>query len=145
MVEFLEQHGAEIVSMILALAGLATAVFNFRKTVLLNRAARKDIETTRQDITITREGIVEAFKSAKIPNEWKIDVSNKIVTTLGEWRDSMLADIKKNQQFANDAMLIAIKILSFTAASEKLSDEDKAKLDEIIRLIEDKDKTIEID
>ena len=145
MVEFLEQHGAEIVSMILALAGLATAVFNFRKTVLLNRAARKDIETTRQDITITREGIVEAFKSAKIPNEWKIDVSNKIVTTLGEWRDSMLADIKKNQQFANDAMLIAVKILSFTAASEKLSDEDKAKLDEIIRLVEDKDKTIEIE
>lgn len=144
MVEFLEQHGAEIVSMVLGITGLATAVFNFRKTVLLNRAARKDIETTRQDITITREGIVEAFKSAKIPNEWKIDVSNKIVNTLSEWRDSMLAEIKKNQQFANDAMLIAVKILSFTAASEKLSDEDKAKLDELIRLIEDKDKTIEI-
>ena len=57
----------------------------------------------------------------------------------------MITLIKSNQAFANDVLLMAIKILSFTAASDKLSEEDKAKLQELIQLIDESDKTINID
>ena len=145
MVEFLEQYGASIVSILIAIAGMITAVFNFKKAAELNKQIKINADTAKQDVAITRQGVIDAFKAAKIPTEWKIDVSNKINTTLNNFRDEMITLIKSNQAFANDVLLMAIKILSFTAASDKLSEEDKAKLQELIQLIDESDKTINID
>ena len=145
MVEFLEQYGASIVSILIAIAGMITAVFNFKKAAELNKQIKINADAAKQDVAITRQGVIDAFKAAKIPTEWKIDVSNKINTTLNNFRDEMITLIKSNQAFANDVLLMAIKILSFTAASDKLSEEDKAKLQELIQLIDESDKTINID
>ena len=145
MVEFLEQYGASIVSILIAIAGMITAVFNFKKAAELNKQIKINADAAKQDVAVTRQGVIDAFKAAKIPTEWKIDVSNKINTTLNNFRDEMITLIKSNQAFANDVLLMAIKILSFTAASDKLSEEDKAKLQELIQLIDESDKTINID
>lgn len=145
MVEFLEQYGASIVSILIAIASMITAVFNFKKAAELNKQIKINADAAKQDVAITRQGIIDAFKAAKIPTEWKIDVSNKINTALNSFRDEMITLIKSNQVFENDVLLMAIKILSFTAASDKLSEEDKAKLQELIQLIDDSDKTINIE
>ena len=145
MVEFLEQYGASIVSILIAIAGMITSVFNFKKAAELNKQIKINADVARQDVAVTRQGVIDAFKAAKIPTEWKIDVSNKINTTLNNFRDEMITLIKSNQAFANDVLLMAIKILSFTAASDKLSEEDKAKLQELIQLIDESDKTITVD
>ena len=144
MVEFIEQYGASIVAIIIAIAGMVTAVFNFKKAAELNKQIKTNADAARQDVAITRQGVIDAFKSAKIPTEWKIDVSNKISASLSAFRDEMITLIKSNQATQNDMLLIAIKILQFTKASEKLSDEDKAKLDEFIQKIGEEDKTIDI-
>ena len=145
MVEFLEQYGASIVSILIAIAGMITAVFNFKKAAELNKQIKINADAAKQDVAVTRQGVIDAFKAAKIPTEWKIDVSNKINTTLNNFRDEMITLIKSNQAFANDVLLMAIKILSFTAASDKLSEEDKAKLQELIQCIDESDKTINIE
>ena len=144
MVEFIEQYGASIVAIIIAIAGMITAVFNFKKAVELNKQIKTNADVARQDVQITRQGIIDAFKSAKIPTEWKIDVSNKINTSLSAFRDEIISLIKSNQATQNDMLLIAIKILQFTKASDKLNEEDKAKLDEFIQRIGEEDKTIDI-
>ena len=145
MVEFLEQYGASIVAIAIAIAGMITAIFNFKKAAELNKQIKINADAARQDVAVTRQGVIDAFKAAKIPTEWKIDVSNKINTALNNFRDEMITLIKSNQAFVNDVLLMAIKILSFTAASDKLSEEDKAKLQELIQLIDESDKTINID
>lgn len=145
MVEFLEQYGASIVSILIAIASMITAVFNFKKAVELNKQIKINADAAKQDVAITRQGVIDAFKAAKIPTEWKIDVSNKINTALNSFRDEMITLIKSNQAFENDVLLMAVKILSFTAASDKLSEEDKAKLQELIQLIDESDKTINIE
>ena len=144
MVEFLEQHGASIVELIIAIAGMITAVYNFKKAAELNKQIKINADAAKQDVTVTRQGVVDAFKSAKIPTEWKIDVSNKINTLLSGFRDETIALIKSNQAITNDFLVLAIKILSYTKASDKLTPEEKAKLNELMQLISEEDKTIDI-
>ena len=144
MVEFLEQYGASIVAIIIAIAGMVTAVFNFKKAAELNKQIKTNADAARQDVAVTRQGVIDAFKSAKIPTEWKIDVSNKIDKSLSKFRDETIELIKSNQATTNDFLLMAIKILQYTKASEKLNDDEKAKLDEMVQLIKDEDKTIDI-
>ena len=144
MLEFLETYGAQIVAVLTAAAGLFTAVYNMTKVLKINKKVDQNAEATKQDIEITREGIVEAFKTAKIPTEWKISVSNQVNAILTQWRDEFIELFQKHEVVRDDIMLMIVKILAFTAASNKLSDEDKAKLDELIKCISDNDSTIDI-
>lgn len=137
MVEFFEQYGADILAMITGLAGLIGSVWGIVRVF-------KSEKSTGEKIKATREGIIEGFKAAKIPNEWKVDVSNKINITLSKWRDDLLSQFKKDQALTNELTLYAIKILSHTAASNMLTDEEKARVDELIKLVGEDDKTIDI-
>ena len=123
---------------------MVTAVFNFKKAAELNKQIKVNADAARQDVEVTRQGVIDAFKSAKIPTEWKIDVSNKIDKSLSKFRDETIDLIKSNQATTNDLLLMAIKILQYTKASEKLNDDEKARLDEMVKLIKDEDKTIDI-
>ena len=144
MLEFIEQYGASIVAIIIAIAGMITAIFNFKKAAELNKEIKRNADVAKQDVAVTRQGVIDAFKSAKIPTEWKIDVSNKINKILSEFRDEMIALIKSNQVVTNDFLVLVTKILSYTKASEKLTPEEKAKLNELMQLISEEDKTIDI-
>lgn len=144
MIEFLEVHGATIVAILTAAAGLFTAVYNMTKVFKINKKVDTNAENTKQDIQITRDGIIEAFKIAKIPTEWKISVSNQVNTILTQWRDEFIAILKESETTRDEIMTMILKILAFTAASNKLTEEEKAKIDELIKSISEKDSTIDI-
>lgn len=144
MVEFLEQYGPAILAMITAGASLAGSIYGIIKCFKTGKKVDANNEATKEDIQITKQGIVEAFKSAKIPNEWKISVSNQVNAILTSFRDEFITLIKENQAFSNDMLLMTLKILNFTAASSKLTEEEKAKIQDLINQIEDKDSTIDI-
>ena len=137
MVEFFEAHGLDLIALITALGGLIGTIAG------LVRIFKTD-KSVGDKIKITREGVVEAFKTAKIPTEWKIDVSRKIDASLTKWREELVGLIKKDLALNTELLLFALKILSYTAASNKLTPEDKAKLDELMRLVGDEDKTLDI-
>lgn len=144
MIEFLEANGATIVSVITAGAGLFASVYNIIKVLKIGKKVDANAEATKQDIQITRDGIVEAFKTAKIPTEWKISVSNQVNTILTQWRDEFLTLFKEHEFARDEIMVMILKILAFTAASNKLTEEDKTKINELIKLIGEKDSTIDI-
>lgn len=144
MLDFFVNYGADITALLIAIAGLTTAIATLRKA--FNTGKKVDIVnmTTDEKIKITREGIVEAFKTAKIPTEWKISVSKQVNETLEKWRDDFITCMKNNQSSTNAVMLMMLKILSYTAASNKLTEEDKNTINELIAVISEDDKTIDI-
>ena len=97
-----------------------------------------------EKVQITREGIVEAFKVAKIPTEWKISVSKQIDSKLSDWRDEFLTIVKENEMTRTILMTMILKILNYTAASNKLTEEEKAKINELIRSVSEEDATLDI-
>lgn len=144
MLEFLSSHSVEITAIITALGGAIGAIVSLIQVFKNNRKINKNNELTKQDIKITREGIVEAFKSAKIPNEWKISVSTQVNKMLVSFRDEFIKLYKENAEMSNKLLAISAKVLSFTAASDKLTADEKKQLQDLILLLNKEDYTIDI-
>lgn len=144
MLEFLSQYGVEISALITGVSGLLASIFGLVKVFKNGKQISENNEVTKQEIQVTREGIVEAFKEAKIPNEWKISVSNQVNTILTNFRDELITTIKENEKLRNKLMILTVKILSFTAASNKLTEDEKAQLNDLIKEISEEDSTIDI-
>ena len=144
MIEFFRIYGGDILAGIVALCGAGTAVFSFIKTIKLNKSVKLTQDSTMQQIAITQEGIVKAFQTAKIPTEWKISISNQVDQKLEAWAAKFLTMFKEHEDIRTQLAIVNTKILAFTAAFNKLSDEDKAKLEELIKQVTDKDKILEV-
>jgi len=144
MLEFFSQHGTAIAGVIIGIGSLAGAFYNIRKLFKLNKKVDAQSLSFDKQIEITREGIVEAFKSAKLPNEVKLSVVTKVEEVLGQARDTILAEIKKNEAMRTTMMMLVLKILSFTAASSKLTDDEKKQIEDMVKLISNEDSTINL-
>lgn len=144
MLDFIAQYGPYLVSGILGLGALAGAVYNIRKCFKLGKKVDTVTLDLQKQIEITREGIVEAFKTAKLPNEIKLSLTNKVDDMLVKVRDAIIVEFKKNEGMRTTMMMMCLKILSFTHASDKLTDEEKKQIEDMMKLITDTDATINI-
>lgn len=144
MLEFLSSYSVETTAIVTALCGAIGAIVSLIQVFKNNIKINKNNELTKQDIKITREGIVEAFKSAKIPNEWKISVSTQVNKMLVSFRDEFIKLYKENAEISNKLLAISAKVLSFTAASDKLTADEKKQLQDLILLLNKEDYTIDI-
>lgn len=142
--DFFVTYGADILAMIIALCGSGTSVLMFIRSIRLNRSVKLTQDSTMQQITITKEGIVEAFKRSKIPTELKISISDQVDKKLEAWAAKFLTLFEEHERIRTELAIANTKILAFTAAYNKLTDEEKAKIDETIRQITDKDRIVEV-
>lgn len=140
MQEFINNYGAIIISIITFIGALATAIAAMRNGIVAN----KKISKLNNDIQITQNGIVEAFKKAKISPELKLSISSKVDTILNEWVNKSLKLIQDNEELRTKLAVANTKILSYTAAFNKLSDEEKAEINSLINEVTEKDITIEV-
>lgn len=137
MLEFFENYGADLIALIIAICGAVTATMSLIRVVKLGKQ-------TKSDIQITKDGIVEGFKMAKIPSEWKVSISNQVDKKLQEWTDKFIEIVKENEELRTRMTALTLKILSYTQASNKLTEEEKAILNDLIKLIKLDDATIDI-
>ena len=85
MLEFFAQHGPAILAGMTALGSLVASITGLVKVFKTNQKINAEQAKTQTEIQITREGIIEAFKAAKIPNEWKVTVSKQVEAYLTNW------------------------------------------------------------
>ena len=144
MLEFFAQHGPAILAGMTALGSLVASITGLVKVFKTNQKINAEQAKTQTEIQITREGIIEAFKAAKIPNEWKVTVSKQVEAYLTKFRDEFITMFKENEQTRELIMISILKILNFTAASNKLTEDEKKQIDDLIKQITDEDNTIDI-
>lgn len=144
MLEFLAQYGIDLTTIVTAIGAAIGTVISLRQVIKNNKLINQNNQSVNNSIKITREGIVAAFKEAKIPNEWKISVSNQVNTMLTNFRDEFIKLYKENTDLTNKLLAISAKILSFTAASDKLTDAEKSQLNDLVLLLNTEDYTIDI-
>lgn len=144
MLEFFAQHGPAILAGMTAIGSLVASITGLVKVFKTNQKINAEQAKTQTEIQITREGIIEAFKAAKIPNEWKVTVSKQVEAYLTKFRDEFITMFKENEQTRDLIMISILKILNFTAASNKLTEDEKKQIDDLIKQISDEDNTIDI-
>lgn len=135
--EFLSNYGEQIFLALINIANTATVITAFIKMKMSERKTKKDVE-------ITQNGIVEAFKTAKIPSELKISLSNQLDKKFDKWSKEFFEEYAKNEEAKTNLIMASALILSYTQAFNKLDDESKAKVKDAISQITDYDKTIEV-
>lgn len=144
MLGFLEIYGPALISGIIGAGGLAGAIYNIVKCFKLGKKVDKATCSLEKNIEITREGVVQAFKSAKLPNEIKLSITTKVEEVLSQARDKLIEEVKKNEALRTTMMAMILKVLSFTAASNKLTDDEKKQIEDMIKQINVEDNTINI-
>lgn len=144
MLEFLELYGPSILAAIVAAGGAVTSVCATIKMFKTEKRVKASEAQTKEDIQITREGIVEAFKKSKIPTEWKISLSKQVDEKLEAWAEKFLIMFKEHEDLRTQLAVANTKILAYTAAFNKLSPEEQEEINELIKQITDGDKTIEV-
>lgn len=144
MLDFIAQYGPMITLVLTALGSLGAAVYNIKQVLTMGKKVDENIANTQQGIQITQQGVIEAFKTAKIPTEWKIDVSNKITSTLTDWQQKIDNLVSSKLAQTNKLLNLALTILKNTAAANKLTDEEKAQVEEIQKQVTDDDKTVSL-
>ena len=144
MLDFLAQYGAQIITALVALGSLVGSVYGILKVFQTGKKVDIVNKTTDEKIQITRDGIVEAFKSAKIPTEWKVTISKQFDEKLTSLRDEVISILKNSETARTGAIIMILKILNYTAASNKLTEDDKTKIADMVKLITDEDATLDI-
>ena len=144
MIEFLSKYGEEILSVIIQLAGYVVTIIAFIRMLKSEKRTKSFMVQSKQDILITREGIVEAFKTAKINPEIKISIAKQVDAKLSEWKQEFMTMYKKNEESRTKLMLYVAKIMSNTAAYNKLSDAEKEEGNRLMKEIVEDDGLVEV-
>ena len=144
MLEFFQTYGPSIFAGILGAGSLASAIVALCNVFKINKKVNKETKTVDEKIQITQDGIVKAFQTAKLPNEIKLSLMTQVKDVLTEARDKIIEEVKKNEQLRTNMMMLILKILNFTAASNKLTEDEKKQIEDMIKLISNEDSTIEI-
>lgn len=144
MLEFFELYGPSILAAIVAAGGAITSVCATIKMFKTEKRVKASEAQTKEDVKITREGIVEAFKKSKIPTELRLSISKQVDEKLEAWAEKFLIMFKEHEELRTKLAVANTQILAFTAAFNKLSPEEQEEINELIKQITDGDKTIEV-
>lgn len=145
MLDFFAQYGADILAAVVAAAGAITSVCAIIKMWKSEKRIKKTEEQTKEDIAVTREGIVQAFKQAKIPTDIKVDICKKVDKKLQEFEDKILEMFREQEQIRTGLVLFCTKIMANTAAYNKLTDKEKEALEQLMKQINEQDKVVDIE
>lgn len=144
MLEWITQYGPMILTGLTSVGTGASAIYAISKVFKLGKKIEKNSVETTEQIKITRDGIVEAFKTAVVPTEWKISVSSQIAKQLTDWKSELFAEFDRREKRRDEIAICSLKILSHTKSYDALSNDEKIKTQDLIKLIGEEDCTIDI-
>ena len=134
---WLGENYIELFALITGVGGAITSIASIIKVF-------KSDKENKQDIKITREGIIEAFKKAKLPTDLRVSLTKQVDEKLNAMSDKLLAEVKEREAKVTKLAAYACKILANTAAFNKLSVEEQADINECISELLGEQYTIDI-
>ena len=136
MLEWLSTYGLDILLGILSSGGLYAGISGIVKTIKLNKKIDKTVDEkigkVQEDIVITQEGVIQAFKQAILGNDFKISINNQIDKKLTDLAEKLISTIKENEELRTRLTVLTAIILKNTAAYNKLTDEEKGEMNLLV-------------
>lgn len=134
-------------SAVIAITSMVKALHSEKrvKAELMNVVSHVQTELNQMGdtVTITRQGIVQAFKDAVVTKDIKVSINNQVKKILDEELTKFQEVINKSETRKTQMVYWAIKVLSYTAAYDKLTVEQKTEIDELLAMIADDEKLID--
>lgn len=141
--EWVVNNYEAILSIITAVIGAVVAVTAFIKALKSETRVTNQMAALKGDVTITRAGVVQAFKDAVVPKELKVSINKQVKQIISEEMDKVLEVVRKSEERRTEMNYWVLRILSWTAASNKLTVEEQSEINELLALIAEEDQIIE--
>ena len=124
MFEWLQISPATLIAIITGGSGALVGIIAVITAIYTAKKARKEYQ-------ITKEGVVEGFKQAVIPQNIRLDATSLMAKYLSTVIPQLEGSLKKQVAPLATATLLMLRILANTAAANKLTDEEKAQVQQI--------------
>ena len=141
---FWSTWGADILACIVAAAGAISAVCATIRMFKSEKRMKQLEQETKESVQITQEGIVKAFKTAKINPDIKVSIAKQVDEVLKQWAVTFTDTVKKHEEVHTKLVLMVAKIMANTAAYNKLTEEEKAELERVMKEIVEDDGLVEV-
>ena len=136
--QWIETNAAAIgilCSVVIGLCGAVAAVASMIKAIKTGKISTAQYNELKDQIGITQQGIVEAFKQVKFPTTSKVDLSKKFDAKFEELGNKLYNKLVHQDEAKTRLMIFMAKILSNTAAYNKLTDDEKAELASLLTVV----------
>lgn len=122
-------------SVIVGFCGAVAAVASMIKAIKTGKVSTAQYTELKDQIGVTQQGIVEAFKQVKFPTTWKVDLSKKIDAKFDELGNRLYNKLVHQDEAKTRLIIFMAKIMSNTAAYNKLTDDEKAELASLLTIV----------
>lgn len=142
MLEWLEANAGSITLIFTIIVGACSAiaaVASMFKAIKTGKVSTAQYQELSNKIGVTQEGIVEAFKQVKFPTTWKVDLSNKVEAKFDELSNRLYNKLIVQDEAKTRLIIFMAKIMSNTAAYNKLTDDEKAELNSLLTVVNELD------
>lgn len=126
---------AIICSTIVGICSVIAAVASMLKAVKTGKISTAQYNELCEKIGVTQTGIVEAFKQVRFPTTWKVDLSKKVEAKFDELGNKLYNKLVAKDEEKTRLIIYMAKIMSKTAAYNKLTDEEKAELNNLLVVV----------
>ena len=124
MLDWLQISPAALIAIITGGSAALVSIIAVITAVYTAKKARKEYQ-------ITKEGVVDGFKQAVIPSKIQLDVATSLNKFMAEVFPKLEESVKNQINPLVSANLLMLQILANTAAANKLTDEQKAQMQQI--------------
>lgn len=132
-----------ILSIITAVTGAVIATTAFVKSLKSEKRVANQLVSLKNDVTITRGGIVQAFKEAVVTKDVKVSVNGQVRQVIGEEMAKVVNIVQKGEERRTKMMYWTLKIVSWTAAANKLTVEQQSEVAELMAWIAEEEQIID--
>lgn len=124
MLDWLQISPAALIAIITGGSAALVSIIAVITAVYTAKKARKEYQ-------ITKQGVVDGFKQAVIPSKIQLDVATSLNKFMAEVFPKLEESVKNQIAPLVSANLLMLQILANTAAANKLTDEQKAQMQQI--------------
>ena len=138
ILEFIEANAGligVISSIVIGACGSITAIASMLKAIKTGKVSTAQYEEVKNNLAVTQNGIVEAFKQVRFPTDWKIDLSKKVDTKFDELSDRLYNKLVEQDEAKTRLIIYMAKIMSNTAAYNKLTESEKTELNSLLNYV----------
>lgn len=122
-------------SVVVGICGAVAALASMFKAVKTGKVSTAQYTELNEKIGVTQQGIVEAFKQVKFPTTWKVDLSKKLDVKFDELTNRLYNKLIHQDEAKTRLIIFMAKIMSNTAAYNKLTDDEKAELTSLLTIV----------
>ena len=141
--DFIFENAAMIATIVTAVCGALVSIVGFVKSLKSEKRTITDLDNTKTEIEISREGIFQALKDAVVTKDVKVSVNKQVAAILDERLNKIDKLLAESEAKRTEMTYWCLKILHYTAANNQLTSSQQDEINELLANIAEDEQIVD--